>query len=162
MPAVLITLGSNIDKEVNLPQAIDVLRQHPEMQVIAVSPIYVTAPVGGAPGQSDFYNAAAWIETDLAPAALRERLRAIEARQGRVRTMDKYRARTIDLDIAFYGQETLTINGAPVPDPDIVHLAHLALPLADIAPNWRHPNYDLTLRQIADNLAYTQTEIRKV
>ncbi len=64
MPAVLITLGSNIDKEINLPQALDALRQHPEMQVIAVSPIYVTAPVGGAPGQSDFYNAAAWIETD--------------------------------------------------------------------------------------------------
>ena len=162
MPAVLITLGSNIDKEVNLPQALDALRQHPEMRVIAVSPIYVTAPVGGVPGQSDFYNAAAWIETDLAPAALRERLRAIEARQGRVRTGDKYRARTIDLDIAFYGQETLTISGTPVPDPDSVHLAHLALPLADIAPNWQHPNYDLTLRQIADNLAYTQTEIRKV
>lgn len=162
MPAVLITLGSNIDKEVNLPQALDALRRHPAMQIIAVSPIYVTAPVGGEPGQSEFYNAAAWIETDLAPAVLRERLRAIEARQGRVRTMDKYRARTIDLDIAFYGQETLTINGGPVPDPDIVHLAHLALPLADIAPNWRHPNYDLTLRQIADNLGYTQTEIRKV
>jgi len=152
MPAVLITLGSNIDKEVNLPQALDALRQHPEMRVIAVSPIYVTAPVGGVPGQSDFYNA----------AALRKRLRAIEARQGRVRTGDKYRARTIDLDIAFYGQETLTISGTPVPDPDSVHLAHLALPLADIAPNWQHPNYDLTLRQIADNLAYTQTEIRKV
>jgi 2-amino-4-hydroxy-6-hydroxymethyldihydropteridine diphosphokinase len=58
---------------------------------------------------------------------------------GRVRAVDKYAPRTIDLDIAFYGQQVIDLNGRHIPDPEIEKLPHLALPLADVAPNWVHP-----------------------
>lgn len=167
MPSVLISLGSNIAKEDNFPKAIAALCHQPAITVVAISPIYETAPVGDssiqAPSpQPTFYNAAAWIKTELAPAALRETLRAIETRLGRVRTADKYAPRPIDLDIAFYGGCSLALNGKTIPDPDIVHFPHLALPLADIAPQWVHPENGLTLRQIAANLTHTEMEIRQL
>ena len=167
MPSVLITLGSNIAKEDNFPKAIAALRQQPAITVVAISPIYETAAVGDSTAQVSltqptFYNAAAWIETELAPAALRETLRAIETRLGRVRTADKYAPRPIDLDIAFYGEGSLALNGKAIPDPDVVHFPHLALPLADIAPQWPHPENGLTLRQIAANLTHTEMEIRQL
>jgi 2-amino-4-hydroxy-6-hydroxymethyldihydropteridine diphosphokinase len=165
MPAVLISVGSNIDKEDNLPKAIELLRSHPAFHVVAVSPIYETAPVdaqGALTDQAWFYNAALWIETTLSPVNLRATLRAMEAAQGRVRTTDKAAPRTLDLDIIFYGHEQLTLGNRRIPDPDVIRFAYLALPLADIAPHWIHPDNELTLRQIANNLAHTEMETRKV
>ena len=167
MPSVLITLGSNIDKEYNLPKSMEALRQQPTITLVTVSPIYETAPVGHSSIQSTFtqptfYNAAAWIETELAPAALRELLRTIEVTLGRVRTADKSAPRPIDLDIAFYGQAKLTLAGRQIPDPDVARFPHLALPLADIAPTWQHPESGRMLYQIADHLAHSETEIRKL
>jgi 7,8-dihydro-6-hydroxymethylpterin-pyrophosphokinase len=86
----------------------------------------------------------------------------MEAAQGRVRTTDKAAPRTLDLDIVFYGQEPLILGNRRIPDPDVIRFAYLALPLADIAPHWIHPDNELTLRQIANNLAHTEMETRKV
>lgn len=162
MPTVLITLGSNIAKEQNLPQAIELVRNQPTITVVAVSPIYETAPVGGSAAQPTFYNAAMQIETTLTFAALRALLRSIETALGRVRTNDKFAPRPIDLDIAFYGQESFTFAGKCIPDPDAIRFPHLILPLADIAPEWCDANSGFTLRQIADALVYTESEIRKL
>jgi GTP cyclohydrolase I len=159
---VLIALGSNINRERNLPRALELLRRDTRWQVLAESPIYQTPAVGGSTSQPDYFNAATLLETSLTAEALRRALRRIEARLGRVRTADKYAPRTIDLDIVFVRDREMMLDGSPVPDPDILDHHHLAFPLADVAPDWRFPGTDLTLKQIADRLRPTALEIRKM
>jgi GTP cyclohydrolase I len=92
---------------------------------------------------------------------LKAALREIEAALGRVRTADKYAARTIDLDLALYGQEVVSDGGLHIPDPDIVQQPHVVVPLADVAPGWRHPELGVTLSEIANSLRYTDRELHK-
>ena len=158
---VLIALGSNIERERNMAAAIDRLRAHPAIDLLAVSPIYTTAAIGhdGAEsGQPIFANAAARVATDLAAAELRGELRAMEAALGRVRTADKFAPRPIDLDIVFYGAEMLEIDGHHIPDRDVVRFAHVALPAADIAGDWVHPETGQTLATIAATMRTEELE----
>lgn len=159
---VLITLGSNIERERNLPLALTMLDGHPHLELRAVSSTYETVAVGGRVDQPSFYNAAALIETTLGPAELKGALLAIEHKLGRVRTADKYAPRTIDLDIAFYDRDIIDVNGRRIPDPDVARFPHLALPLADVAPGWIHPELGKTLTEIANSLHFSNKEIRKL
>ena len=155
---VLVSLGSNVDPERNLPAALQQLASH--CRVIAVSPAYETEPVGTRE-QPAFLNAAVLIETDLTPAQLKSQvLRAIERALGRVRTADKNGPRTIDLDIALWGDEILDLAGRHIPDPDILHHAHVAVPLADVAPDQRHPETGQTLLDIAGRLSHAGLQPR--
>jgi len=162
MVPVLIALGSNIDPERNLAQAVSMLSRHPGIQLDAVSRIYESAPVGTRTPQPAYLNAAVRVQTHLDPRALKEALRGIEAALGRVRSEDKYAPRPIDLDIAFYRQHELDPDGDPIPDPDILLHPHIAVPMADVAPDWEFPENDghrRTLRQIADGLRFTEEEL---
>ncbi len=162
MPPVLIALGSNIDRARNVPLALDRLRRHPDIRLIAVSPLYESAAVGASTPQPPYTNAAVLIETNLAPADLKAALRSIEQALGRVRTADKFAPRPIDLDIALYGQQIIDLDGHPIPDPDIARAPHVAVPLADLAPDWVHPQSGLTLRQIATATHTTEKELKKM
>ncbi|MBN1967398.1 MAG: 2-amino-4-hydroxy-6-hydroxymethyldihydropteridine diphosphokinase [Anaerolineae bacterium] len=151
---VFITLGSNIEPETYLPRAVQQLAER--FTILAVSRVYESAPLDAtgavAVGQGRFLNAAVLIDTDLHPAALKYGvLRAIEAALGRVRTADKFAPRTIDLDLALYGDLVLDApdERLALPDPDILTQAHVALPLADLAPDFAHPVTGLTLADIA-------------
>jgi len=149
---VLIALGSNIDRERNMAAAIDRLRAHPAIDVLAVSSVYTTAPIGrdgAVTEQPVFANAAVRVETDLTAGNLRRELRAIETSLGRMRTADKFAPRPIDLDIALYGSEVLEIDGHHIPDRDVLRFAHVAIPLADIAGDWIHPETGQSLAAIA-------------
>ncbi len=92
------------------------------------------------------------LEVDLSLEELRGELRKIEADQGRVRTGDKNAPRTIDLDLSLFGDQVLSGADYQIPDPELTRLAHLAIPLAELAPEYRHPSLDGTLRLIADRL----------
>lgn len=149
---VLITLGSNINREKNVHEALARLEQQPDVEILAVSPVYVTQAIsadGKAAAQPAFSNAAICAETELDPFTLRSKLRALEAAMGRVRTADKFAPRPIDLDIAFYGDRVLEVAGKVIPDPDVLRFAHVAAPLADIAGDWIHPQTGQTLAEIA-------------
>jgi len=147
---VFISLGSNIDGERNLREA--VRRLASRCTLLAVSPVYETTPVGKT-DQPNFLNAAALIETDLTAAELkRQVLRAIERELGRVRTADKNAPRTIDLDISLFNQEVFEVEGRHVPDPEILKYPHVAIPLADLAPGQRHPETGQMLHEIAESL----------
>jgi GTP cyclohydrolase I len=162
MTAALIALGSNVDAEHNLPQAVSSLRRQSRMRLRAVSSIYWSAPVGASTPQPAYLNAALLLETDLEPRALKTALRGIEAALGRMRTDDKYAPRTIDLDISLYGQQTFELDGSPIPDPDILHHPHIAVPLAEIAPDWPYPGEGgrgRTLRHIATGMRYSYEEL---
>ncbi len=159
---VLIAIGSNIERERNLPGAVEALEKQPQIKLRAMSPVYESIPVGTSAYQPSFFNAAAFIETDLSPVALKEVLLSIEDSLGRVRTADRYAPRTIDLDIALYGQQIFELNGRHIPDPDVAKFAHVALPLADLAPDWVHPELGLTLAEITEGLHFSDKEIRKL
>lgn len=146
---VYVSLGSNINPEQNLPAA--VRRLAARFRLRAVSPVYATAPVGKT-DQPDFYNAAALIETELDAIELKRVLQSIEQELGRVRTQDKNAPRTIDLDISLFDDQVLDVGSRHIPDPEILHYAHIARPLADLAPQLRHPETGQTLQDIARGL----------
>ena len=146
---VLVSLGSNINPEHNLKAAVQRLASR--FRLRAVSPVYETTPVGKT-DQPDFMNAAALVETDLDAAELKQALQAIEQELGRVRTDDKNAPRTIDLDISLFNDQALEVGSRRIPDPDILRHPHIARPLADLAPQLRHPETGQTLQAIAQGL----------
>jgi 2-amino-4-hydroxy-6-hydroxymethyldihydropteridine diphosphokinase len=158
---VFVAIGSNIDPEYNVREA--VRRLASRCRLLAVSPVYETAPVGGdwrrsadrahPADQPNFMNAAALIETDLAAAELKAQvLQVIEQELGRVRTADKNAPRTIDLDITLFDDQVLDVGRRHIPDPDLLKYPHIAVPLADLAPQYRHPETGQTLQEIAERL----------
>ena len=136
---VAISLGSNIEKERHLPEAIRLLRRHRNIEVQDVSRFYESKAVGGAPNAPPFFNAALVVRTDLGPEELRDELREIERVLGRVRTGDKNAPRTIDLDIVYYADLVKDFGEWEVPDPQATSAVHIAVPLAEVAPEWVDP-----------------------
>ncbi len=130
---VLVAVGSNIEPERNIPAALEMLTHH--ARLTGVSTFYRTAPLD-RPEQPPFLNGAVRIETRLTARALKfDVLRAIEGRLGRVRTQDAYAPRTIDLDIALYGDSVIDEPDLRVPDPDIRERSFLAIPLLELEPD---------------------------
>lgn len=144
-----ISIGSNIDPEKHLPLAIRKLKQLGE--ILSVSGVYQN-PALGSSEQPDFLNAAALLLTHLQALEVRHELRSIEAKVGRVRTEDKFAARTIDLDLCLYNHLVIQSPELVLPDPEILERAHLAVPLAELDPGYLHPITDETLEQIANRL----------
>jgi 2-amino-4-hydroxy-6-hydroxymethyldihydropteridine diphosphokinase len=154
-----LSLGSNIQKERNLPRAVALLRA--AGRLLAISHAYESEPVGRG-DQPTFLNAAVLLETRLSGSELKQTIIAdIEEQLGRVRDpLDKNAPRTIDVDVALWNEEVGEILGRPVPDPDILNFAHVAVPLAEIAPDLVHPRCGLTLAAIAQRLLARQPSLR--
>jgi 2-amino-4-hydroxy-6-hydroxymethyldihydropteridine diphosphokinase len=161
MNLVFIALGSNIDKEENLPLAVRLLAEM--CRVRSVSSVYETAPVGLL-DQPNFLNAAALVETELDAGRLKaEVLASIEIRLKRQRQADKNAPRTIDADIILFNDQVFSYEageGPPrqVPDPDLVKFAHVAIPIAELAPQMRHPQTGELLGELAQRLLATTTQ----
>jgi 2-amino-4-hydroxy-6-hydroxymethyldihydropteridine diphosphokinase len=146
-------MGSNIEPRSNMLAALEALFGH--VEIVAVSRLFATDPIADEPVPA-FLNAAAEIETSLPPADLKfDVLRVIEAGLGRIRSGNRNAPRQIDLDIALFGDRVLhdEVAGVRIPDPDILRYAHVARPLADLAPKRRHPVTGQTLQEISEKLA---------
>jgi 2-amino-4-hydroxy-6-hydroxymethyldihydropteridine diphosphokinase len=145
-----ISLGSNIQPKLNLRRAVELLRTRTEL--LAVSSAYRTLPQGYT-DQPDFLNMAIRLATPLSPITLKKDvLDWIERELGRVRDPNNKNApRTIDLDVSLWNHDVFNYGEKPwdIPDPDIVHFAHVAIPLAELAPDYVHPVEGITLAQIA-------------
>lgn len=144
-----ICLGSNIEPEAHLPEA--VARLGSIGRVLRVSSAYRN-PAVGPRRQPPFVNAAALVETSLTPTEIRARLRGIEAGLGRERRPDKYAPRTIDLDLCYLGQTIQEFEDWALPDEEADRLAHLAIPLAELDPGFSHPRTGERLDAIAGRL----------
>lgn len=129
----IVSLGSNIEPERNLRLAARLIDRCDGWLLRGLSALY-RGPAVGSEGP-DFWNAAALIETDLPPEEIRRRLRAIEARMGRVRTEDKFAPRPIDLDLVAYEPGP---DGSGFIEPEMAEFAHLAVPAAEVAPAWEY------------------------
>ena len=148
-----IALGSNLDapKE-QLARALDALRQLPRSRFISASGLYRTAPMG-PPGQPDYINAVAAVETELEPLALLDALQAIEAAHGRVR-LERWGPRTLDLDLLLYGEMTIDLPRLQVPHPGLGERNFVLLPLYQIAPELVLPDG----RRLSDLVAVCSRE----
>ena len=133
-----VGIGSNLgDREANLRSAIELLSAEDGIEVIAVSEIRETEPVGPV-DQGPFLNGVVRVETALPPGELLERLLSVESRLGRVRT-ERWGPRTIDLDLLLYGSERVDEPGLTVPHPRL-HERRFALePLLDLDPTLEIP-----------------------
>ena len=149
-----IGLGSNVgDSQAHLAAAIAALRVHAEIFNIQVSGHYSTRPVGVL-NQPDFLNAAAVFSTSLPAPALLNLLLAIERSRGRDRTKEeRWGPRALDLDLLLFGQHSIFLPGLEVPHPRLHQRRFVLEPLAEIAPDWRVPPQNKTVRELLATLA---------
>lgn len=135
MPEVFLSLGSNLDRETHLPAALDELAEW--FGELRVSGIYEAAAVGfeGPP----FHNLAVGFATEWPLGELVARLADLEIRHGRAPDSRKFSSRKLDVDLLLYGDAVLREGKLELPRPDILRYAFVLEPLAEIAPDHRHP-----------------------
>ncbi len=136
MTPALIGIGANLgDPRARIAAAFDALAALPDSALLRSSSVYRTAPVGKT-DQPDFYNAAALIQTTLAPRALLDALLAIELSQGRERPLPVIAnaPRTLDLDLLLYGDQVIAEPGLAVPHPRMHERRFVLEPLIEITP----------------------------
>jgi 2-amino-4-hydroxy-6-hydroxymethyldihydropteridine diphosphokinase len=130
-----VGLGSNLGNRGELIlRAVSLMKADPEIDVLALSTIRETDPVG-IEDQPRFLNGAVAVETDLPPRELLVRLLAIERKLGRMRECPPGGPRTIDLDLLLYGDERLDEPGLQVPHPRLNERAFVLDPLRELG--WR-------------------------
>ena len=128
-----IALGSNLDNpKMQIQDAFAELDEIENTRLLQTSSLYASAPWGYA-NQPDFVNAVAAVETALAPRRLLDELLKIETWHGRERAFANA-PRTLDLDIALYGDEIVEEESLKIPHPRMHERAFVLVPLAEIAP----------------------------
>jgi 2-amino-4-hydroxy-6-hydroxymethyldihydropteridine diphosphokinase len=132
----------------NLQTAINTLL--PVVQPITISPVYETAPWGYTE-QPAFLNQVIQAGTDLAPLKLLEYLKSLETALGRKPTF-RYGPRVIDLDILFYDDLILETPELTIPHPNMHERAFVLLPLADLAPDLRHPVLGKPVKELLEGV----------
>ena len=145
MNSVFVSIGSNLgDKIGNCKIAIEEIAAF--AKIVKISSCYETEPLGYE-DQPNFINCAAEICTDLPPHDLLTKLNKIEDKLGRVR-LEKWGPRTIDLDIIFYGEQVIKDDNLVIPHPR-AHLRRFVLePICEIAPEFIHPEYNLSIYEL--------------
>jgi 2-amino-4-hydroxy-6-hydroxymethyldihydropteridine diphosphokinase len=133
MTTAVLGFGGNIgDSRRTIAAAVERLARHPEITVEAVSALYLTPPWGKL-DQPAFLNAAARIETALAPRALLDAALDVERQFGRERT-ERWGPRRIDIDILLFGSVALDEPGLHLPHPHLKERAFALVPLIDVMP----------------------------
>ncbi|MDD5410395.1 MAG: 2-amino-4-hydroxy-6-hydroxymethyldihydropteridine diphosphokinase [Methylobacter sp.] len=135
MPRGYISIGSNIDKDKNIPASLRALEQ--AFGNLTVSSIYESDPVGFT-GDA-FYNLIVGFDSDLEVKTVAKQLRQIELDNGRTRDSKKFSARTLDLDLILYGDLVINDGRLQIPRDEIERYAFVLEPLAEVAPTLKHP-----------------------
>lgn len=129
---IFIALGANLgDRAAALHGALHELQAGGDIRVQRCSALLETRPQGGPPGQPDYLNAVARLETDLPPGTLLGRLQALEDRYGRQRTV-RNGPRTLDLDLLLYHDEVIIQPELVVPHPRLLQRDFVMRPLAEL------------------------------
>jgi len=148
MKTVYLGLGSNMgNREASLQAALDRLHA-PDLLVKRVSPVYETEPQDFAE-QRWFLNLVTEVETDLFPMQLLGRIGRIEQALGRRRTMAKG-PRLIDIDILLYARAVVRTPALEIPHPRLAERRFVLAPLAELAPDLRHPVSHRTVREMLE------------
>ena len=151
MPRGYLSLGSNIDRERSIRQAIYQLTE--QFGEMTLSTIYESDAVGFE-GEA-FYNLVVGFDSELGWQLIQQKLRQIEEENGRERGSEKFSSRTLDIDLLLYGDLNLQDQGVDLPRAEIFRYAFVLCPLAEIAGEARHPqsgeSYAALWAAFADN-----------
>jgi dihydroneopterin aldolase/2-amino-4-hydroxy-6-hydroxymethyldihydropteridine diphosphokinase len=129
----VLALGANLgDREATLAAAVADLARTPGLEVVAISPVVETAPVGG-PEQPDYLNAVVAVRSTLPPHQLLAACLRVEARHGRERRV-RWAARTLDVDVITYGDLVLDTPDLVLPHPRAAGRAFVLAPWAALDP----------------------------
>ncbi len=148
---VHVGLGSNVERETRLRQAVAALRER--FGEIDLSPVYNSAAVGF--DGYDFLNLVVGLDTELGVEQVAASFRDIENQLGRDRSLPKYASRSIDLDILTYGDQVFDLPGIRIPRPEILQNAFVLKPLQDLAPDSPHPETGQTYAILWQRMAPT-------
>lgn len=158
MPEVFVAAGSNIRPRTHLRNALAALvATWPDMRV---SRAWSNAAVGFE--GDDFINLVVGFEADEPLAQVLERLKAVEVASGRVSGAPKWAARTLDLDLLLYGDLVGRFPGARLPRADLAERAYVLGPLAELAPQLRHPVLGETIGELWKRFDQGAHEMREV
>ena len=158
MARVFFSVGSNVDPEDNLRLAVRELdRRYGEL---TLSPVYRNRPVGFA--GDDFLNMVVACDVDCDVAAVGEDIEVIHRLAGRQRGEERFAARSLDIDMLLY--DDLVIAGPPVtlPRDDVLRYSFVLKPLADIAPDDRHPETGRTFAEHWRSMAGSRHGLQRV
>jgi len=144
MAEVLLSLGSNINREQNIRSCVMQLREL--FGDIDISPVYESEAVGF--DGDNFYNLVVAIKTHLSIADLQRLLQAIENDHGRNRTAPKFSARSLDIDILTYDDLQGKVDGVMLPRDEILKNAFVLLPMADLKPAKCYPGTESTYLEL--------------
>jgi len=157
-PRVFISIGSNIDRERNIRGALRALND--VYAPLTLSSVYESEALGFE--GDNFYNLVAAFNTDEAAGEVRARLTHIEIAHGRLRYGSGWHSRTLDLDLLLYGDHIVHEPGLDIPHVEIDKNAYILRPLAEIAPELRHPESDITYARMWDSFDHKHQKLWKV
>ncbi len=158
MPRVYVGIGSNVDRENSIRGAVRELNAH--YGPLTLSPVY-ESKAHGFTGEN-FYNLVAGFDTAEPIERIKETLSQVESRFGRSRGGNRLLSRTLDLDLLLYGDVVRRDNQVNLPHPDIQRYAFVLCPLAEIAPDLRHPETGQTCAGMWQQFGSGKQEIWKV
>ncbi len=142
-----VGVGSNLgDRWANLALAARELRADPRVSLVRASRVWDTAPVG--PPQPRYLNAVLEVESQGTAHELLARLQRIENTAGRKRTVERWAARTLDLDLLLHGDEVIRSPTLVVPHPGLVSRRFVLAPLAELCPERVVPGTGRTVAQL--------------
>lgn len=135
MTTAYVSMGSNIEPQKHIQQGLQALAQI--YGELVVSSVYESQAVGFE--GDNFLNLVVSFETETEPVAIDEQLKHIEQQAGRERGEEQFVARSLDLDLLVYNDLVIINNKLSLPRDEILKYAFVLLPLAEIAPQRKHP-----------------------
>jgi 2-amino-4-hydroxy-6-hydroxymethyldihydropteridine diphosphokinase len=159
MCRVFIGLGGNLGEPLaRFLEVRQALHSHREITVVASSPLYRTAPVGGPAGQPDYLNAVLELATDLTPLALLDYCCELEQSGGRRREVH-WGARTIDIDLLLVDDLICSTPQLTLPHPRLHERSFVLQPLSDLAADLIHPLSGRTMAELLASLPQSAGDI---
>lgn len=144
MAHVYVSIGSNIEPRRHIRAAVRALQRR--FGQLELSPVYESEAVGFR--GDNFLNLVVAFTSDEVPQQIHTALREIEDQNGRRRNGPQFSSRTLDLDLLVYDDLVVSDDRLQLPRPEITENAFVLKPLADIAPQLRHPTLGLTMEQL--------------